>query len=138
MPDRSTRRRSRADNEYRCWRIANDVIGNAADQEPAHHAAPVTPDDDEIRRLRGGRLYDGLTRLAFPDQEVDPDMGRATARDELLDRCLSCGPNLVDAPAECSTGQSKRARIDHADGENRCPKLGGEVERAKRRRLRGR
>jgi len=109
--------------------VPDDVVGHAADEEPAHLAAAVTAHDDEVHLLAAGRVDDRLARVAVPDEEVDPDAGRATAGDELLCGRLAAGPDLVNAHSEAAAGQSKGPRIDDADDQEIGAKIVSQVQR---------
>ena len=50
--------------------VPDDVVGHAADEEPAHLAAAVTANDDEVHLLAAGRFDDRLAGVAVPDEEI--------------------------------------------------------------------
>ena len=91
-------------------RVADDMVRHAADEEPAHAAAPVAADDDEVDLLAPGGIHDRLGGLSLPDQEVDPDAGSTAARDEILRRGLAVGANLVHTGTEPAAGEAERPR----------------------------
>jgi hypothetical protein len=53
-----------AHDEDRHRRCADDVLGNAAEDEPGQAAAPVAPEDDEIDDLGCGRANDDVRRVS--------------------------------------------------------------------------
>ena len=65
----------RADDHDRPLRVADDVFGDAADEQPADRAASVTADDDEVDVLRVGGLEDRRPGFALPHERSDDDAG---------------------------------------------------------------
>ena len=79
------RRLGLASNHHdRAMRVADDEVGDAADQKAGYAAATVRADHDEIGalRVRGGNY--GLARVAFPDQESGIGPRRACFLDDRL------------------------------------------------------
>ncbi len=116
-----------ADDEHRTRGVADDVVGDAADEQPTHRAAAVTPDDDEIDGLARGDVDDCLARRAFPDQEAHLDSGFAPSCGETTRGVLTIGPELVD-PLAGPGSEVPAQGIDHAEDEQIGAQIAGEVE----------
>ena len=57
-------RRLVPDDEHRARRVAEDVLGHAAQKDPAQPFAPVRSHDDQIEAARPGEPKDFLLRIA--------------------------------------------------------------------------
>ena len=106
-----------ADDDHGHGGLADDALRHAAKEQPADRSATVAPDNDHVGPLGRGGFEDRFARLAFPDEELDPDAYAATSLYEFLGGGLAVLADLVDAGEESAARQSKRSRIDDAHDE---------------------
>lgn len=86
-------------------------------------------DHDEIDPFRCRGLDDRLARITFPDQECRRHAEIPRAGDQSLGYGLPFVANLIDPSAEATAGQSERARVDDAHGDEPRVQTGGEAQR---------
>src|SRR6476659_9010618 len=77
---------SGADDQHRARSVADDVVGDAAEDEALHPVPAARADDDEVRALGRGRLDDGGPWLALPHEEGHADADAPALHDDRL-RC---------------------------------------------------
>jgi hypothetical protein len=108
--------------------MADDEVGDAAEEEAAHGSAAVTSYDNHVGLLASGRLDDRLAGITLPDEEVDMDAHFAAPRHELLRRSFAAVADLVDAKTRVVSLAYEGARVDDADDEELGAQVMGQVE----------
>ena len=117
-----------ANDEYRARGVPDDVVRHAADEQAAHRAAAVAPDDHEVDSLAPRGIDDRLTGISLPDQESHANPSLAAAGHELAGDELAVGAELVD-PAGRVVRHGAVRRIDHAHDQQVPGEVAGQVQR---------
>src|SRR6185436_4085910 len=84
-----------ADDQHRAGSVADDVVGDAADEQAPERTAAVGADDDQVDRFAQRRVHDRWPGLAFPDEEGHAGALPPAAKDQVLRRQLTRRPPLV-------------------------------------------
>ncbi len=95
-------------------------------------------DHDEVDAFRCRGLDDRFARITLPDQECGRHAEILRAGDQPLGYGLPFIADLVDPRAEATAGQSERARVDDAHGDEPRAQADGQAQRLFFRGRRGR
>src|SRR5262245_7887350 len=110
------------DDQHRAWRVPENLLGDRAEQEPAHAAETTRPDHDEVGIVSG--RHDHVGRIAGGRRSGHPGDRALELGGSLLEHALELTPafilDFLEHPGQVSAHCPRRRgwiadRLDHAE-----------------------